>query len=88
MKVFVTGALGFVGRALVERYRAAGAEVRGVDRIADPELGVLAGDVLDAAGWSGQMSGSDVVVHTAAVVSNVAPAHAFWNVARPRYRRS
>ena len=30
-KVFVTGANGFIGRALVERFRALGSEVSGVD---------------------------------------------------------
>jgi len=31
VKIFVTGALGFIGRALVERYRAGGAEVSGME---------------------------------------------------------
>ena len=31
MKVFVTGALGFIGRALVERSRAGGAKVSGME---------------------------------------------------------
>ena len=30
-RVFITGASGFIGRALAERYRAAGTEVRGMD---------------------------------------------------------
>jgi nucleoside-diphosphate-sugar epimerase len=29
--VFITGALGLIGRRLAERYREAGAEVRGMD---------------------------------------------------------
>lgn len=32
-RVLVTGAAGFIGRALVERLRALGSEVRGVDLI-------------------------------------------------------
>jgi nucleoside-diphosphate-sugar epimerase len=35
-RVFVTGASGFIGRALLTRYRSLGAEVRGVDVRADP----------------------------------------------------
>ncbi len=80
MKIFVTGALGFIGRALLERYRAAGAEVGGVDRAAEPGLGVGAGDVTDPSGWQDQLRGCDLVFHTAAVVSNVASEEAFWNV--------
>lgn len=80
MKVFVTGALGFIGRALLDRYRAAGAEVVGVDRSADPALGVVAGDTVEPGSWSGLMSGADVVFHTAAVVSNTAAADVCWRV--------
>jgi nucleoside-diphosphate-sugar epimerase len=80
MKIFVTGALGFIGRALLERYRAAGADVGGIDRVAEPELGVVAGDVNEPAGWSERMKDADILFHTAAVVSNVASEQAFWTV--------
>jgi nucleoside-diphosphate-sugar epimerase len=76
-RVLVTGALGFIGRAVCERYRAAGAEVRGVDLRADPALGVVAGDVARAGDWQRQARGCDLVVHTAARVSlggSLAPA--------------
>lgn len=76
--VFVTGANGFIGRALTERYRAAGTPVRGLDVTADPERGVVAGDVNNPAGWVDHLNGSEVVIHTAAVVSNnIAAAHAW-----------
>jgi len=80
MRVFVTGALGFIGRALLERYRAAGAEVAGVDRTADPALGVVAGDTVEPGSWSRLLAGADIVFHAAAVVSNTAPADAYWRV--------
>ncbi len=80
MKVFVTGALGFIGRALLERYRAAGAEVAGIDRQADATLGVGAGDVLEPDSFRDGLRGCDFVFHTAAVVSNVASEEAFWRV--------
>lgn len=80
MKVFVTGARGFIGRALLERYGAAGAEVGGVDRVADETLGVVAGDVVDPSPWKERLRGIDLLFHTAAVVSNVASEASFWRV--------
>ena len=68
-RVFVTGALGFIGRALCQRFRAAGAEVRGVDLTAAPELGVVAGDVSEAGDWQQHAEGCDLFVHTAAIIS-------------------
>ena len=47
--VFITGALGFIGRRLAERFRELGTEVRGVDLRADPGLDVVAGDVAEPA---------------------------------------
>ncbi|MCL4288213.1 MAG: NAD-dependent epimerase/dehydratase family protein [Thermoleophilia bacterium] len=80
MRVFVTGARGFIGRALLERCRASGWAAAGVDREADPELGVAAGDTLDPSAWSDMLEGADALVHTAAIVSNSAPADAIWTV--------
>jgi nucleoside-diphosphate-sugar epimerase len=79
-RVLVTGGLGFIGRALLERYRELGAEVRGVDRTADPSLGVVAGDVRDPVAWRGHAEGCDLVIHTAATVSMAAGDDGFWDV--------
>lgn len=79
-RVFVTGAGGFIGRALAQRYRAAGAEVRGVDVVADASAGVVAGDVAIAGPWQQHAAGCDLVVHTAAVVSNAFGRDASWRV--------
>jgi len=68
-RVFVTGALGFIGRAIADRYRARGAEVRGVDLRPDPGGKVVAGDVTEPGDWRDHARGCDLVVHTAAVVS-------------------
>ncbi len=68
-RVFLTGASGFIGRALAARYRAEGAEVRGMDVAADPGVGVVAGDVAVPGPWQAHAEGCDLVVHTAAVVS-------------------
>ena len=67
-KVFISGALGFIGSVLAERYRAQGAEVRGVDVRADPGKGVVAGDVAGEGGWQDHAKGCDLVIHTAAYV--------------------
>jgi nucleoside-diphosphate-sugar epimerase len=69
MRVFITGASGFIGSALAARFRDQGAEVRGVDLRADPAAGVVAGDITDPGAWQQHAAGCDLVVHTAAVVS-------------------
>jgi nucleoside-diphosphate-sugar epimerase len=71
--VLVTGAGGFIGRALSERLTRGGVEVRGVDLHADPAAGIHAGNTTDPARWSHHLDGIDTVVHTAAIVSNVVP---------------
>jgi len=68
-RAFVTGALGFIGRAVAERLRGRGAEVRGVDLRGDASLGAVAGDVSRAGDWQRHAEGCDLVVHTAASVS-------------------
>ena len=80
MRVFVTGADGFIGRAIAERFRAAGAEVAGVDFAAGAERGVVAGDIAEAGAWQAAAAGADVVVHTAAIVSNAYDLDESWRV--------
>ncbi len=79
-RVFVTGALGFVGRALLNRYRELGAEVRGMDVRPDPAWDVVGGDISAAGTWQAHAQGCDLVVHTAAVVSNVAAPEAYRRI--------
>ncbi|MGL6222929.1 MAG: NAD-dependent epimerase/dehydratase family protein [Steroidobacteraceae bacterium] len=79
-RVFISGANGFIGRALARRYRALGAEVRGVDFTPDSGWNVVAGDVRQPDPWRAQLVGVDLVIHTAAVVSMVAPLRAAWDV--------
>ena len=69
MRVFITGASGFIGRGLAERYAAAGHQVAGCDLTADPERGIVAGDVGEPGPWQQAMAGADLVIHTAATVS-------------------
>lgn len=79
-RVFITGALGFIGRALAERYRTLGADVCGVDLLADTQARVVAGDVSQPGDWQDAMAGCDLVIHTAAAVSNAAGLAAQWQL--------
>jgi 2-alkyl-3-oxoalkanoate reductase len=69
-KVFVTGAGGFLGKAICQRLRAAGIEVVGFARSAYPELVRLGvdmyqGDVCDYDSLFDAMQGCDLVFHVA-----------------------
>jgi nucleoside-diphosphate-sugar epimerase len=79
-RVFVTGALGFIGQRLADHYRDQGAEVRGMDVRADPARDVVAGDVSRAGDWQDHAEGSDLVIHTAAVLTLAGDPEAVWNV--------
>lgn len=79
-KVFISGALGFIGSVLADRYRAEGAEVRGVDLRADTALGVVAGDIAEPGGWQELASGCDLVVNTAAYVGFGGRRDDVWRV--------
>jgi nucleoside-diphosphate-sugar epimerase len=67
--VFLTGANGFIARALADGYRAGGAVVRGVDVAADADRDVVAGDVSRPGAWQEHADGCELFVHTAAIVS-------------------
>jgi len=79
-RVFITGALGLIGRALGDHFRAGGSELRGVDVRAAPERGCVAGDVARAGHWQQAAQGCDLVVHTAAIVSMRNDPDPVWRV--------
>jgi nucleoside-diphosphate-sugar epimerase len=79
-RVCITGASGFIGRRLAERWRESGAEVVGVDRAADPEHGIVAGDISQPGQWQQAAEGCDTVVHTAALVGMPSDTSSFWAV--------
>ncbi|MBE7535490.1 MAG: NAD-dependent epimerase/dehydratase family protein [Anaerolineales bacterium] len=79
-KIFITGALGFVGRALAEKYRALGAETCGLDVRADSALNIVAGDVSKPEDWQSALDGCDLVIHTAAIVTNNVSREDAWRV--------
>lgn len=79
-RVLITGAAGFIGRALAGRYRTRGWDVRGVDLRADPVAGVVEGDVAVPGPWQHAARDCDTVLHTAALVSNTATLDEAWRV--------
>ena len=79
-KVFITGALGFMGRALSAQYRALDAETCGLDVRADASVNVVAGDVSRPEEWESALAGCDLVIHTAAIVTNNVSREEAWRV--------
>jgi nucleoside-diphosphate-sugar epimerase len=73
-RALVTGATGLVGSHIVDHLLADGWAVRALVRRPTPELSlrgvdVFVGDVLDAGSFAQAAAGTDVVFHTAAVVT-------------------
>lgn len=68
-RVFITGARGFIGQQLMQRYRAMGCEVRGMDLSGDPEQHIIAADLCKPEQWAHHVEGCELFIHTAAVVS-------------------
>lgn len=79
-RVVVTGASGFIGKAVGARYRSMGAEVVGVDVVPDEPSGIVEGDTSVPGPWQDLVATGDLVVHTAALVSNTAGLDRAWEV--------
>jgi len=80
MRFYVTGATGYIGRALCRRLAGAGHEVRALVRSAERAAPLVAagvtpfpGDVTDRASMREGMSGADWVVHAAADLDLTGP---------------
>lgn len=79
-RIFITGANGFIGRALWQRLHSAGHCVGGVDRTADPARDIVAGDITDTGPWQEAAADAEWVIHTAALVSNNPTLDEAWRV--------
>lgn len=79
-KVMITGANGFIGRAIAQRFLELGSTVVGVDLQANPAMNVHRANVAVAGEWQKLAKGCDLVIHTAAVVSNTASAELYRQV--------
>ena len=77
-RVFVTGAGGFIASALRQRFTELGATVHGVDLL--PGDHWVTGSTEQPVDWAHELAGIDLVIHTAALVSNVAPLPRAWQV--------
>jgi nucleoside-diphosphate-sugar epimerase len=80
VKVFITGASGFIGRTIATTLRARGDDVAGMDIVADPDANVVAGDVSTPGAWQDHAAGCNLVIHTAAIVSNAEDIETQWRV--------
>ncbi|MGV1035048.1 MAG: NAD-dependent epimerase/dehydratase family protein [Microbacteriaceae bacterium] len=78
-KVLITGADGFIGRTLLERYRSLGIPVIGVDLRGDG-ADVHAGDTGNPQSFAHLLDDCDTVIHTAALVSNAMADSDMWRV--------
>ena len=89
MKVLVTGASGFLGRAVVPAVAAAGHEVialvrptAAIDSLAWPNsIAILRGDLRQLGDWSTQLGDVEAVVHLAAASSGDLPTQFSGTVA-------
>jgi 2-alkyl-3-oxoalkanoate reductase len=74
----ITGAAGFMGRAFRQHLEAEGYVVRGVD--VRPGPNVTVGDVSRSGAWTAVLEGAQLVIHTAAIVTETGDAATFWRV--------
>lgn len=78
MPAAITGAAGFVGDRLRERWADAGVDVRGFDFSTDLKRGIVAADISEPEVWTSAFEGAEVVVHAAAVVSDNTTRDIAW----------
>ncbi len=81
MRIFLTGATGYIGEAVLEACARAGHDVTAVVRKAaklrdtgTPQVRPLVADLADPASWAPALAGHDVVIHTAFEGSARGPA--------------
>lgn len=79
-RAVVTGATGFIGRALTSALRTTGWDVAAIDLAGSGD--VVLGDVSTPGEWQDACAGADLVIHAAALVAMPAPRdrRRFWQV--------
>lgn len=78
-KVLITGANGFIGNSLMRYYKANKVSVVGVDLVGNDD-DIVKGDIANPETISHLLESCDVVVHTAALVSNSIADSDMWRV--------
>ena len=78
-KILITGANGFIGGSLMRYYQNHGQDVVGVDLIGSGN-DIVEGDVSQPNTISQQLQECDVIIHTAALVSNAMQDSDMWQV--------
>ena len=78
-KVLITGANGFIGNSLMRHYKQQGAEVVGVDLRGDGAE-IVEGDIGNPESIAELLEQCDVIIHTAALVSNALSDADMWRV--------
>ena len=78
-KVLITGANGFIGGTLIRYYQNQGQDVIGVDLVGNG-ADILEGDISQPDTISHLLNECDVIVHTAALVSNAMQDSDMWRV--------
>lgn len=78
-KVMITGANGFIGGSLIRHYQQQGVDVVGVDLHGDGEK-VVQGDIGKPESIADLLDQCDVIIHTAALVSNALGDADMWRV--------
>ena len=78
-KVLITGANGFIGNTLMRYYKQQGTAVIGVDLHGNGD-DIIQGDIANPEAISHLLEQCDVIVHTAALVSNAMKDSDMWRV--------
>ena len=78
-KVLITGANGFIGGALMRFYQNQGQDVAGVDLVGNG-ADIVEGDISQPNSITQLLDECDVIIHTAALVSNAMQDSDMWRV--------
>ena len=78
-KILITGANGFIGGSLIRHYQKQGQDVIGVDLVGNG-ADIIQGDIANPNSISHLLKECDVIIHTAALVSNAMKDSDMWRV--------